>query len=518
MYIIYRSGKTNQAADTLSWCPEPNCKLKSDSDSYAPVVLSYATICTIIKPVLVDTKIPFDVKKKAQAASNLLKGEKNVPKFYALPHLTAQTSAFSVFDQVPPTTMAEAQHKDSVLGLVIPFVCKGVKPKGSVISKIRCKAAQKYLLQFDRLVLKQGVLHCIYISNDVESHQLVLPLEYHKAVLHMLHDDYGHQGLEWTLALVKERFYWSTMNHNATEYVTNCHQCHVAKGHYTGLHTQQGSLVANNPLDLLCIDFLKVDPSRDGKENILVLTDAFTKFSQAFITNSQKTLTIAKILDEKWFYVYGILAPIYSDKGQSFENAIISKLYSMLNIKQSTTTPYNLCGNSICERFNHMLLGLLQSLLKEQKSCWPLHVPSLVFAYNGMPHSVTGYQPYEVMFGQKAPAICDVWLGLAQSNDQASTNKCTWLNEQPELLMSANRWALKHIKQSAKKSQIRTGGKTLQIPVGNLVLLRDHSEGHNKIQDNYKSELFIIVDHHKDPNVYVIQSLDKKGPKKTVNR
>ena len=190
----------------------------------------------------------------------------------------------------------------------------------------------------------------------------------------------------------------------------------------------------------------------------------------------------------------------------------------MYNIKKSMTMPYNLHGNFICERLNHTLLGLLQSLLKEQKSCWPLHVPSLVFAYNAMPHSVTGYQPYELMFGRKAPAVCDAMLGLAQYNDQASAVKCAWLNEQHELLMSTNRLALKHIKQIAKKSQIRTDGKTLQIPVGNLVLLRDHPEGCDKIQDNYKSELFIIVDHHKDPNVYIIQSLDKKGPKMTVSR
>ena len=82
----------------------------------------------------------------------------------------------------------------------------------------------------------------------------------------MLHDDYVHQGLNQTLALVRERFYWSTMNHDVAKYVTNCHQCHVVKGHYTGQHTQQGLLVANNPLDLLCIAFLKVDPSRDGKK------------------------------------------------------------------------------------------------------------------------------------------------------------------------------------------------------------------------------------------------------------
>ena len=84
--------------------------------------------------------------------------------------------------------------------------------------------------------------------------------------------------------------------------------------------------------------------------------------------------------------------------------------------------------------------------------------------------------------------------------------------------MTANRQALKHIKQSGKKSQIRDGGKTLYIPVGNLVLLRDHPEGYNKIQDNYMSELFVVVDHHKDPNVYIIQSLNKKGPKRTLNR
>ena len=76
----------------------------------------------------------------------------NVPELHAVPDLTVQISAVSA-------TMAKAQTKDSVLGLVIPFMHKGEKPKGLVISKIRCKAVHKYLLQFDQLVLKQGVLH-----------------------------------------------------------------------------------------------------------------------------------------------------------------------------------------------------------------------------------------------------------------------------------------------------------------------------------------------------------------------
>ena len=47
-------------------------------------------------------------------------------------------------------------------------------------------------------------------------------------------------------------------------------------------------------MDLVCVDFTKVDPLKDGKENILVLTVTFTKFSQAFITPNQKVITIAK--------------------------------------------------------------------------------------------------------------------------------------------------------------------------------------------------------------------------------
>ena len=42
--------------------------------------------------------------------------------------------------------------------------------------------------------MKQGVLHQIYITNDVESHYLVLPKEYHQAMLHMLHDELWSSG------------------------------------------------------------------------------------------------------------------------------------------------------------------------------------------------------------------------------------------------------------------------------------------------------------------------------------
>ena len=136
-----------------------------------------------------------------------------------------------------------------------------------------------------------------------------------------------------------------------------------------------------------------------------------------------------------------------------------------------------------------------------------MHLPSLVFAYNAMPHSVTGYQPNELMFGHKAPTICNTWLGLAQYYDQYLQSKSTWVNEQHELILAANRWAMKNIKQTAIKTAFHAGGSPLEIPKDNLVLLMDHPEGKCKIQDDYKSELFMVVSKHKDPNVYIIHPL-----------
>ena len=76
-------------------------------------------------------------------------------------------------------------------------------------------------------------------------------------------------------------------------------------------------------MDLLLIDFMKLDPSKNGKENVL---DAFSKFCVAVVTPNQKAKMVAKALIDKWFYTYGIPAHIHSDQGKSFDNHLIEQL------------------------------------------------------------------------------------------------------------------------------------------------------------------------------------------------
>ena len=60
-------------------------------------------------------------------------------------------------------------------------------------------------------------------------------------------------------------------------------------------------------------------------------------------------------------------------------------------------------------------------------------------------------------------------------------------------LLVANKRAMKNIKATMAKNKRTAGGSDIDIPPGNLVLLHDHPEGRNKIQDHYKPDLFQVI-------------------------
>ena len=114
---------------------------------------------------------------------------------------------------------------------------------------------------------------------------------------------------------------------------------------------------------------------------------------------------------------------------------------------------------------------------------------------------------------------CDNWLGLRQYEAGGLKSKTAWLSQQLDDLVAANKQALKLIHKTIQCSKAHAGGKHLLTLVGNHVLLWDHSKGHNKIQDRYKPDVYVVVGHHQESNMYYNQPLnhDHKGHPKVVN-
>ena len=159
------------------------------------------------------------------------------------------------------------------------------------------------------------------------------------------------------------------------------------------------------------MDFLKLEPSKGGIENILVVTDHFTKYAQAYATRNQTAKTTARVLYENFFIHYSFPKRLHSDQGRNFESTMIKELCEITNIKKSRTTPYQPMGNGIAERFNSTLLNMLGTLEPSQKVDWKSHLGSLVHAYNCTKHDTTGFSPYYLMFGRHPRIPVDLVLG-----------------------------------------------------------------------------------------------------------
>ena len=94
-------------------------------------------------------------------------------------------------------------------------------------------------------------------------------------------------------------------------------------------------------MELLCIDLLSLERSKGGHEHILVVTNHFTSYAQAFPTRNQLAKTTAKILFENFVVHYGFRARIHSDEGRNFESNLIKELCSLAGVHKSRTTPYH---------------------------------------------------------------------------------------------------------------------------------------------------------------------------------
>ena len=182
--------------------------------------------------------------------------------------------------------------------------------------------------------------------------QLLVPVNLRSTLIELCHDKWAHQGVQRTIALLKQRCFWPGMNSEVRKYISKCWRCVSSKSQSPTVKPPLRHLLAFRPQEILSIDFLKMDRGKGGYEDILVMTDVFSKFA----------LAVPCKLRDCWFAHYGVPLRLHSDQGKSFEGQVIKGVCQLYNISKSRTTAYWPAGNGQCERFNKTLCGLLRSL------------------------------------------------------------------------------------------------------------------------------------------------------------
>ena len=154
------------------------------------------------------------------------------------------------------------------------------------------------------VIERNGLLY--HKLDDSDNYQLLLPYSQRARVLENLHDDVGHQGIPRTEALVRERCYWLGIHNYVKDWINNCERCVKSKVPHVPVKTPLGHLRATRPLQIVAMDYTVLEPSSDGRENVLVLTDVFTKYTIAVATRNQRAETVARVLVNEWFFVFGV--------------------------------------------------------------------------------------------------------------------------------------------------------------------------------------------------------------------
>ncbi|MCG8034498.1 MAG: DDE-type integrase/transposase/recombinase, partial [Candidatus Thiodiazotropha taylori] len=392
--LSYRSGKLNLDADGLSRQSENS---EQERVIYPEVLKTVLNTCQVVED---------DKPLAACLSAQIVVPDMGPPQ--DLVNATALSS----------TNWAKGQSDDPVLARVNYLVGNNTKQttREATVEDIEVR---KYLKDWAKLNIKDGVLYRNTTIQGQAYNQLVAPMAVKDIILKALHDDQGHQGIDRTSWLVKTRFYWLRMDGDIERKVRQCDRCIRRKTRPVPA-AELVNITSNAPLDIVCIDYLSLETSKGGYENVLVITDHFTRYAQAYPTRNQTAQTTARILFDNFIVHYGFPCKLHSDKAQNFESKVIRHLCKAGGVKKTRTTPYHPMGNGQVERFNQTLLQMLGTLENSKKSDWKSYVPSLVHAYNATRHESTSYSPFYLMFGRHPRLAIDAFLGIDPNKDPNS--------------------------------------------------------------------------------------------------
>lgn len=309
--------------------------------------------------------------------------------------VTSQADPFTITD------IKEAQSQDKTITDAMNALRKGKLPSNFPES--------------DRFVIKDGLL-CRKLSKGEArgSHQIVVPHTLQDCVLKQLHDGSGHLGKKKTFKKVQAHYYWPGYSNDVARWIQQCHRCQQRQDPQPKPCAPLSTISSEFPFQRLSWDIMGPLPtSEQGNKYILVITDMFSKWVEAFAIKDTTSSTLAKILVDQIICRYGVPVSIHSDQGANLCSDLIQKTCDLLGIHRTQTSAYHPQGNGQVERFNRTLQAMLSKMIEEQQTTWDQHLQKALFAYRTSIHESSGFSPFLLTFGRSPILPIDVMLGVA---------------------------------------------------------------------------------------------------------
>ena len=313
--------------------------------------------------------------------------------------------------------------QDPVLSQVVDWLKTGVRPARCDVEGGGRKRLS-YWSRWGRLLLRDGLVLRRWENEKTGQEvyqQICLPDSFVPQVLHVLHNSpsAGHLGVSKTLEKVRRRFYWHGMREDVENHIRKCGPCAEVNDPSKLPRGLLINIKSGHPLQRVAIDIVGATPkSTLGHEWLLVVSDHFTNFAQAFPVRNTSAVTLAKKVMDEYICRFGCFESLHSDQGANADGAVFMGLCDLIDAAKTRTTPYHPQGDGQVERLNKSLVKILCKLISDHRRDWADLVPKAVLAYNTSVHESTGFTPYRLMFGREAILPLDAVLKLETSPPQ----------------------------------------------------------------------------------------------------
>uniref|UniRef100_A0A8C6UZW3 Gypsy retrotransposon integrase-like protein 1 n=5 Tax=Neogobius melanostomus TaxID=47308 RepID=A0A8C6UZW3_9GOBI len=235
-----------------------------------------------------------------------------------------------------------------------------------------------------------------------------------------------HPGVTRTLAVLRRRFWWPTMEKDTKEFVSACTVCSQNK---TSNRPPSGLLqplpIPSRPWSHISLDFVTGLPSSNGNTVVLTIVDRFSKCAHFVplpkLPSSRET---ADLLVEHVFRSHGIPSDIVSDRGPQFTSQVWRAFCSALEIDVSLSSGFHPQSNGQSERANQQMEVALRCVSSTNPSSWSKYLPWVEYAHNTLVNSSLGMSPFECCHGYQPPLFADQEQELAVPSVQDHLTRC----------------------------------------------------------------------------------------------
>ncbi|KAK3507794.1 hypothetical protein QTP70_000406 [Hemibagrus guttatus] len=182
----------------------------------------------------------------------------------------------------------------------------------------------------------------------------------------------GHPGINETLSLLRDRFWWPSMAADVRRYVQGCEECAMAK---TPRQLPSGKLlplpVPNRPWSHLGVDFITDLPNSRTHTCIFVIVDRFSKACHLLPLKGPPTaMEAAELLFNQVFHYFGIPEDIVSDRGPQFVSRVWRAFFTRLGVAVNLSSGYHPQTNGQTKRKIQEISRYLHTFCHGHQDSW----------------------------------------------------------------------------------------------------------------------------------------------------